>query len=230
MKKLLISVLMVLGTFSMVSADIGLKVGVSAELGELSGSATETNTSTSSATAARVEEGLFAKASFFVEKDLSFLPGPLGRLSVGFDNMGHDLDLGSASNHQVNVLMAKQGTLVESRDDITNTVSATVTGFKTVYGTFNITDWLFVKAGTVTVDIKNKSSINSSAVYGDMSLDGNVIGAGLHIQHDNGWFSRLEIQEYSIDGKDLTSTGTNSTRKVSLKDVDGTTSRVSFAL
>ena len=52
MKKLLISVLMVLGTFSMASAELGIKVGVSAELGELSGSATETNTSTTTATAA----------------------------------------------------------------------------------------------------------------------------------------------------------------------------------
>ena len=39
MKKLLISVLMVLGTFSMASAELGIKVGVSAELGELSGAA-----------------------------------------------------------------------------------------------------------------------------------------------------------------------------------------------
>jgi hypothetical protein len=223
MKKLLISVLMVLGTFSMASAELGIKVGVSAELGELSGSATETNTATSTATAARVEEGMFGKASFFIEKDLAFLPSILGRLSVGYDNMGHDLDLGSATNTQRGVLSA-----TGSSDTLTNTVSASVTGFKTVYGMLNITDWLFVKAGTVTVDVKNKSSIDTSAVYKDASLDGNVIGAGIHLTHDNGWFSRVEVQEYSIDGVTLTSSGTNSTRKVTLKDVDGTTGRVSF--
>jgi hypothetical protein len=223
MKKLLISVLMVLGTFSMVSADIGIKVGVAAELGELSGSATETNTSTTTATAARVEDGMFGKASFFIEKDLAFLPGPLGRLSVGFDNMGHDLDLGSSTNTQRAVLMSDG-----SSQTLSNTVSASVTGFKTVYATLNLTDWLFLKMGTVTVDVKNKSSIETSAVYKDASLDGNVVGAGIHISHDNGWFSRVELQEYSIDGVTLTSTGTASTRKVSLKDIDGTTGRISF--
>ena len=214
---------MVLGTFSMASAELGIKVGVSAELGELSGSATETNTATSTATAARVEEGMFGKASFFVEKDLSFLPSIFGRLSVGYDNMGHDLDLGSQSNTQRDVLSA-----TGSKDTLTNTVAASVTGFKTVYGMVNITDWLFVKAGSVTVDVKNQSSLETSAVYKDATLDGNVIGAGIHISHDNGWFSRVELQEYSIDGVTLTSSGTNSTRKVTLKDIDGTTGRVSF--
>tara|TARA_B110001452_G_scaffold247377_1_gene233389 strand:- start:125 stop:811 length:687 start_codon:yes stop_codon:yes gene_type:complete len=224
MKKLLISVLMVLGTFSMASAELGIKVGVSAELGELQGSASETNTSTAAVSGPRTEEALFGKASFFIEKDLAFLPGPLGRLSIGYDNMGHDLDMGSATNVQRDVLTAAGAT------DATevNTVSAHVTGFKTVYGMLNITDWLFVKAGTVTIDVKNKSDMDTTARYADASLDGNVIGAGIHISHDNGWFSRVEVQEYSINGVTLTSTGTNSTRKVTLKDIDGTTGRVSF--
>jgi hypothetical protein len=76
--------------------------------------------------------------------------------------------------------------------------------------------------------VKNKSDMDTTARYADASLDGNVIGAGIHISHDNGWFSRVEVQEYSINGVTLTSTGTNSTRKVTLKDIDGTTGRVSF--
>ena len=31
-----------------------------------------------------------------------------------------------------------------------------VTGFETLYATLNVTDWLYVKAGAVTVDVDTK--------------------------------------------------------------------------
>ena len=97
MKKLLILTLFVLSqlTFS-ASAELGVNIGVSAQVGtaEASGSESENSSVTNSET----EELLYGTGSFFIEKTLGFLPGPLGRLTIGYDHVPHDIGTGTATN------------------------------------------------------------------------------------------------------------------------------------
>tara|TARA_B110000027_G_scaffold49370_1_gene53992 strand:- start:555 stop:1244 length:690 start_codon:yes stop_codon:yes gene_type:complete len=225
MKKLVMSLLMTFGIFSMVSADIGVKVGVSAQIGELETSGSEKNATTSLTEKSGTEKALFGTAGFFIEKDLAFLPGPFGRLSIGFDNIAHDLDLGT-QNNQREATLGAAGAIVASTD---HSLNAKITGFETLYATLNLTDWLYVKGGSVTVDVETNFSGSATSSYAKShSLDGTVLGFGVEKSSDNGMFFRLEYNDYDIDGKSVANAGTDSVFTATLNDVTGSTGRVSI--
>jgi hypothetical protein len=209
----------------MVSADIGVKVGVSAQIGELETSGSEKNATTSLTEKSGTEKALFGTAGFFIEKDLAFLPGPFGRLSIGFDNIAHDLDLGT-QNNQREATLGAAGAIVASTD---HSLNAKITGFETLYATLNLTDWLYVKGGSVTVDVETNFSGSATSSYAKShSLDGTVLGFGVEKSSDNGMFFRLEYNDYDIDGKSVANAGTDSVFTATLNDVTGSTGRVSI--
>ena len=226
MKKIILAILMTFGIFTMVSADIGVKLGVSAQIGSMETSAKESNSDGVTATqTSQTEEALFGTAGFFIEKDLAFLPGPFARLSIGFDNIAHDLDLGTASNARVASLGAAGATV----NNTVHSVNAKISGFETLYATVNITDWLYVKAGSVTVDVDTKFTGSATSSYPTShSLDGTVMGFGVEKMSDNGMFFRLEYNDYSIDGKSVANAGADSKFTATLNDVDGSTGRISI--
>ena len=235
MKKLTFAIIMVLSSFSLVSADIGVKIGVSAQVGTMEGTAKETTSDTSAGAVApgasqttKLQEALFASGSFFVEKDLAFLPIPvINRLSIGYDNMAHDLDMGTAEN----LILTKGGDTAATANTTTNIkqkVSATVDGFETIYATFAIKPWLYVKYGNVDIDVKTTENLQSGGSYDNASLSGNVMGAGIHSERENGLFFRAEYNVYDIEGVTLNNKGTDSQRSVTLNAIDGTTARISI--
>ena len=59
-------------------------------------------------------------------------------------------------------------------------------------------------------------------------MDGTVFGFGVEKLSDNGMFFRLEYDDYSIDGKSVTNTGTDSVFTATLNDVEGSTGRISI--
>ena len=224
MKKIAIALLVTFGLTTMVSAEIGLKVGVSAQVGDMSTSGKEVSSDGTTVTS-ETEKALFATAGFFIEKDLAFLPGPFGRLSVGYDNIAHDLDLGEQSNYR-EASLRDAGSARSKRN---HTVEAEVTGFDTLYATLNITDWLYLKAGSVTVDVTTKFTGTETSSYPTShSLDGSVVGFGVEKSSDNGMFFRLEYNDYSIDGKSVANAGADSKFTATLNDVSGSTGRISI--
>ena len=224
MKKIVIALLVTFGLTTIVSAEIGVKVGVSAQIGEMETSGKETS-SDGTSDKSEVVNALFGTAGFFIEKDLAFLPGPFGRLSVGFDNIVNDIGLGSQSNGRRISLGAAGASVLETN----HTLDAKLTGFETVYATLNVTDWLYVKAGTVTVDVETKFTGSATSSYPtNHSLDGSVVGFGVEKSSDNGMFFRLEYNDYDIDGKTVTNAGTDSKFSATLKDVTGSTGRISI--
>jgi hypothetical protein len=224
MKKIVIALLVTFGLTTMVSAEIGLKVGVSAQVGDMSTSGKEVSSDGTSVNS-ETEKALFATAGYFIEKDLAFLPGPFGRLSVGYDNIVHDLDLGEQSNYRE----ASLRDAGNARSKRNHTVEAEVTGFDTLYATLNITDWLYLKAGSVTVDVTTKFTGTETSSYPTShSLDGSVVGFGVEKSSDNGMFFRLEYNDYSIDGKTVANAGADSKFTATLNDVSGSTGRISI--
>jgi len=235
MKKIILAVLMVSGIFTMVSADIGVNIGISAQIGSMEASGKEVNSTNSSTETSNTREALFGTGGFFIEKDLAFLPGGLGRLGsrihVGYDNTVNDLDLGEVDNLRANTLTA--GASNDALDnginlkDVKHSLSAKITGFDTLYGTFNITDWLYVKAGAVQVDVSTKFSGTSTSSYATShELDGSMMGIGLSKTSDNGLFFRAEYNDYDIDGKSVTNNGTDSVFTATLNDVSGSTGKI----
>ena len=231
MKKTFLAVFFSLFIFSAAQADLGLNVGVTAQVGSMETSAQEAS-SDGTTEKSGTEEALFGTAGMFIEKDLSFLPGGLGdgigsRIAIGYDNIAHELDLGTQTNYRVASLGASGATVVAGA----NTVKATVTDFTSLYVTLHATDWLYLKAGSVTVDLDTRFTKNEvlQTSYGSNShsLDGSVWGFGIQKTSDNGMFFRLEWNEYDIDGKKVASTGTDSKFTVTLNDTTGSTGRIS---
>jgi len=230
MKKIILAILMTFGIFTMVSADIGVKLGLSAQIGSMEASGSEKNSDGVTATQkSNVREALFGTGGFFIEKDFAFLPGRVGdlgsRIHIGFDNIAHDLDLGTVNN--LRNATTSPGEVAEAAAN--HSLNAKITGFETVYATINITDWLYVKAGSVSVDVDTVFKGSATSSYPTThSLDGSVMGFGISKTTDTGWFTRLEYNDYNIDGKSVASTGTDSKFTAVLSDVTGSTGRISF--
>ena len=222
MKKLTIAILLLLGSFSMVSADIGLRIGGSVEIGEFTASGTETESDET--TAKRTEEALVGMSSWFVEKQLGFLPGPLARISLGYSMSGYTLKTGTASSHKSDLGAAAGAGATPPAD---NSVSAEISNYEQMYITANITDWLFVKVGSVDLDVKTTEDLDTGSAYPNTSLSGTVWGIGVNHMTDSGFFGRIEFNDTSIGGTTLTST-TNGDNTVKLNDVEGTTGKISF--
>ena len=228
MKKITIALFILLGSFSMASAELGINIGVSAQAGLFEGKASEGSTDTLVRQTSTQQEALVGTVSYFIEKDLAFLPGFLGgigsRIHIGYDNLGHDIDFGTASNIADNSDRASTGT---GEISFANKVSAEITGWDTTYATLNITDWLYVKSGSINIDVKTTENLASGGSYGDTALDGTMYGLGIHKESEGGFFWRLEYNDYSIDGVTLVNQGATSSRSVKLNGVDGTTSKLS---
>ena len=228
MKKITIAILATLFSYSIASAELGISIGVSGQVGTMEGSGSELNSDTRTATeTSPVKEALFGTAGFFIEKDLKFLPLPIvNRLSIGFSNISHDLDMGTSTNFREASLGTKAANTVIAT---THSLNAKVTGFETVYATLNITDWLYVKAGNVSVDVDTKFTGSATSTYAtNHSLDGSMTGIGISKASDNGLFFRLEYNDYDIDGISVANTGTDSKFTARLNDVSGSTGRISI--
>ena len=221
MKKLTIATLMLLASFSIVSAEIGVRIGGSVEVGEFSTSGFEKEGDETSET--KTEEGFVGLGSYFIEGQLGFLPGPLKRISIGYSTVPHKLSTGTSSSHKQDLGAAASAGVTVPAD---NAISAEISNYDTLYATVNITDWLFVKYGTLDMDVKITEDLDTGSEYGNFTTSGTVWGVGLHHQTDSGFFGRVEWNDTEIDGKSLTSTNADNT--VTLKEMTGTTAKVSF--
>jgi hypothetical protein len=99
MKKIIILMATFCLFLTSAKAELGINIGVSAQVGsaEASGNEKDSNTDgTTTTNSSKTEEMLFGTGSFFIEKTLDFLPGPLSRLSVGYDYVPHDIGTGTA--------------------------------------------------------------------------------------------------------------------------------------
>ena len=213
MKKLILGISFMLASFSMVSAEIGVNLGVSGNWSVFHATGVETEAvdekNTEDAT------GVAGYTSFFIEKTLG------DRFTIGYDFVPDALDSETAET----VRLDKTTTDVQTQK--TNTIKVAFEDLSTLYVALNVTENFYVKAGMTSVDVITKESLATGSDYGNTSLDGTVYGVGYNNSFDNGMFFRVEGSIMEFDSAKLTST-TNSDNTIELKDLEGASGKISI--
>ena len=106
MKKITIALVMLLGSFSMASAELGVNLGVSGQIGVFEATAVEHEGSTTAASRERSGKddvmGAFGYGSIFIEKSL-------GRFAVGVDFVPDGLESDTSSTTRPDLLSKTDG-------------------------------------------------------------------------------------------------------------------------
>ena len=217
MKKIIIGALfMLLGSFSIVSAEIGVNIGVSGTAGVFEGVANETE----DAEVSKNEAGVLAVGwgSVFLEKTL---PGPLSRIAIGVDYVPSPIESDTSTNAREDVKADADGASTSGNQK----VQVDFSDLTTYYLTVNITDNFFVKAGAMEVDVVTNENLHTGSTYGNTSLDGTMYGAGYHKSLTNGFFFRAEANVMEFDGTTLNGSGDT---KVTVNQLDGASGKLSI--
>ena len=214
MKKLILGISFMLASFSMVSAEIGVNLGVSGNLSVFHATGVETEVSEKNTEDAT---GVAGYSSIFIEKTLG------DRFTIGYDFVPDALDSETAETVRNDLKAKADG----ASSAVTNTIKVAFEDLSTLYVALNITENFYVKAGMTSVDVITKESLATGSAYGNTSLDGTVYGVGYNNSFDNGMFFRVEGSIMEFDSAKLTST-TNSDNVIELKDLEGASGKVSI--
>ena len=211
MKKIIITIFSSLFLFTVASAEVGINLGISGNLGAFQATGSETENDEKNKEDA---VGAAGWASIFLEKTLG------DRISIGIDYVPSALET-ETSERVVQDLGA-----AGASNSRTNKIQVDFEDLTTLYLTANITDNLYAKAGMMQVDVITKETLGTGSAYGNTSLDGTVRGLGYNATFADSMFVRLEGNYMSFDSASLTST-TNSLNKVSIDDLNGVSAKLS---
>ncbi len=217
MKKIIVTIisgLFLCSTYA--SAEIGVNIGVSGSVGIFGATAKETLSSDSGAragnTASDTEIAAIGYGSVFIEKEL-------GMFSIGVDYVPTPFESDSVETRK----MDQQTENSAAVSSVENKVQVDLEDLYSVYVAMSVTDNSYVKAGITSVDVITNENMGTGAAYGNTSLDGTLIGFGMHNELDSGFFWRLEGVYMNFDSASLTS-GDNTINIKSLDGVNGTLS------
>ena len=210
MKKITIAILMLLGTFSTASAELGVNVGISGSTGVFTAKGNETMGSADSGSNYDRAISVYGYGSVFIEKTLGQY------ITVGIDYLPDSME--SETADQVKDCEAAR---------CTQTIKVAFEDMTTYYAAINVTENFYVKAGMVEVDVISKEALDTGGTYGNTSLDGTLLGAGYNKNLMNGIFLRAEGSYTDFDNIKLNSSG-GETRHVNVKDIAGLAAKVSI--
>ena len=222
MKKIILTLFLGLFMFtSKASAELGINVGLSGQLGLYAATATEFDEGTNGTTSGHDETNKESEflglgyGSVFIEKTLGQY------LLVGIDYVPSALETETSET----IVDDKGATDASTRQ--TNKVQVDFEDLTTYYVGLNLGDsGAYVKAGIVTVDVITNESLGTGSTYGNTDLDGTLIGLGYNKDFDNGMFVRAEGAYTEFDGASLTSSTT--ANKITLDSLDGVTGKISI--
>jgi len=224
MKRLILTLFLGLFMFtSKASAELGINIGISGQLGLYAATATEFDEGTHGTTSGPDETNEDSEfiglgyGSLFIEKTLGqyFL--------VGIDYVPSSLE--TETNESLR--NDKTTEAAEVFTQVTNKVQVDFEDLTTYYIGLNLGDsGAYVKAGIVTVDVITNETLGTGSTYGNTDLDGTLIGLGYNRSFDNGMFVRAEGAYTEFDGASLTSS--TSVNKITLNSLDGVTGKISI--
>jgi hypothetical protein len=164
---------MLFSSYTLASAELGVNVGVSGQMGVFTAEAEETLAGQRKGKDDAI--GVFGYGSIFVEKTLG------DYVSVGVDYVPSSLSSETAESvRRDKVLASPAGT------EKTQKVQVDLEDLTTIYLAINVTENFYVKAGMMEVDVITKESLGTGGAYGNTSLDGTVLGLGYNKDLTNG--------------------------------------------
>jgi hypothetical protein len=219
MKKITLAILMLLGTFSMASAELGVNVGVSGQLGVFQATATETEGSTTASsretTGKESAVAAYGYMSIFLEKTL-------GRVAIGVDYVPGSLETETYDRTRGDLLAETSG----ASSTVTQKVQVDFDNLMTGYVNLMVTDNFYLSAGLMNVDVTTNETLGTGSTYGNTSLTGSTYGFGYHHAFDNGMFMRASAGIIQFDGKTLQSA--NGENAIILDELNGANGKLSI--
>ena len=223
MKKTLIALFIAMFSFGSASADAGVSIGVSGNLGLFSATATEFDEGTHGTTTGHDESNTesdylgLGYVSLFVEKSI-------GQAFIGVDYVPQSLETESKDSVR-NDCTGSQACGANGFTQQTQTIKVEFNDLVTAYAGISIGN-TYVKAGVVQVDLDTKESLGTGSTYGNTSMDGIMVGVGGQTTLDNGMFIRAEANFMEFDPVSLTSDTT--VNKITLDELNGVSGKVSI--
>ena len=223
MKKTLIGLFIAMFSFGSASADAGVNIGVSGQLGLFAATATEfdegTHGTTTSTDEQRTESDYLGLSyvSLFVEKEI-------GVAFIGLDYVPQSLET-KIKDSQRNDCTGDQTCAGSAFTTVTNTVKVEFNDLVTLYAGLKLGN-AYVKAGVVKVDLDTKENLGTGSTYGNASMDGVMLGVGAGTTLDNGMFIRAEANFMEFDPVSLTSSTT--VNKITVNELNGISGKVSI--
>jgi hypothetical protein len=233
MKKLLFGIFISLLSFT--SANSEISVGVSGTLGMLDAEGKET---ISGSTNAGVDWGATSAGTRAATDTAATSESGTEDLVIGYGAIWAEGHLGSNIRAGINfVPYALESETTENvrHDACSHTSSCTQTTNKVQVDLVNLAqfylsyhnDSFFVKAGVMTADIETDESLATGSSYGDASLEGTFVGAGIERDFGAEMFIRSEINITKFDDIKLTGAGTDNTTTIDITDLGGVNATVS---
>ena len=218
MKKYIYLFIFMLGFANTSFAEKGINIGLSLTAGVFETSAIEKEEDENSES--KGAEAMFAIGSIFLEKEFG------NRVGFGIDYVPSSLESETSSHEQEDI---KAGELESGKTTVKQTVQVDFEDMLTIYVKLNLTDNLYVKAGTMQVDAVTNESLGTGSQYPNKTLEGSSIGIGYNHDYDNGAFLRLEGNWMELGGETFVASGTDvGSNSVVVDDINGAGARISI--
>ena len=230
-KKILIiisSLFLAVSTYT-VSNAASLNVGVTGSLATIDASGSETDSADSGSEAsvrnANVENPNVPIGSVFVEFESDFYG-----LTLGAEHVPASADVSDSIKRRTDLEISVTGTDTTTSNNRDFKANAEVENFNKVYLELPIMDMFFVRAGMAEIDVNTTEvASGNGGSYGNTSLDGEVLGAGLKGTAGNmGW--KLFYEQTDFDTLKLTSTGNSADSGTNTITADLDVRELKFAL
>ena len=204
MKKLILTIVASLALTGASYAG-GFGVGVAGSLAQVEASGSETTTAGDIAggaanTNSSSVDSLAGIASIFL--DYEFDSG----LVVGLSHVPGTADVSDSTHSRTETAQGVSGT--DASGSVTRTADAEIENFNTLYIEYPINN-MFVKLGYAQLDVNTKeNAITSSGTYGNATLDGYSLGAGVNGSIGD-YFTKTSVEYTDFEDLKLTSTTSN---------------------
>jgi hypothetical protein len=226
MRKIAITILIFLGSFSMASAELGVNIGVSGQMGVFHATGLDKDTDTVGTDTQKDDAtGVIGYTSFFIEKTLGQY------ITVGYDYSPNTLSSATANNDKCDNNAVAANVQVPASNGGSCQVAVSVNKVKLdfsdmtqTYVALNVTPNVYLKAGITSMDVATQESLATGATYKNFTLDGTIMAVGFNKTFDNTMFVRAEGSYSEFD----THSATSGDHKITIKDFEGVSAKLSI--
>jgi hypothetical protein len=178
-------------------AEYGFTVGVTGSMAMIDASGSETEGGEITRSQTTNNTGI---ASVFVEYNDIMGSG----LSLGVDYIPGSADISSSTQKRTKNETSVTDTTTTTATARTQSAQAEIENHMTLYATYGA-NGVYVKAGYVQVDLNTLESLDTGSKYGNDTLDGILLGAGVEFEVYDSTVGRFEISHIDYDDISLRS-------------------------